>query len=471
MTVTAAPPAANRLRQVAPPRAWWADGAALAALMTIVIVTALWAASGGVTDLVSTGRGVSVTSLARLSGLLAADLLLLQVLTMARIPWVERSFGLDRLARWHRWVGFTSFNLILGHIALVTVGYALTARVGLLPELWQLVWTYPGVLLATAAAGLLTAVAVLSVKAARRRLRYESWHLIHLYAYLGVGLALPHQLWTGTDFIASPAARAYWWGLYLATLGAVLTFRVGLPLWRTVRHRLVVSAVVDESPGVVSIHLRGRDLDRLPVRAGQFFLWRFLDGEGWSRAHPYSLSAPPHRQVLRITVKDLGDGSRAAATLRPGTRAVIEGPYGRLTAALQTRRQVTLLACGIGITPLRALLEDLSYDVGGATLIYRARSEADLTFRAELDTLAERRGARVVYLTGPRAVRQNGTPSWLPDSLGHLSDEDALHWLVPDLSDHDVFICGPDGWTEAARTAVARAGVAREHIHEERFAW
>ena len=216
--------------------------------MSIVIVTALWAGSSGLTDLLSTGQGVSVTSLARLSGLVAADLLLLQVLAMARIPWVERSFGLDRLARWHRWAGFTSFNLMLGHVALVTVGYALTARVGVLPELWRLVWTYPGVLLATAAAGLLSAVAVLSVKAARRRLRYESWHLIHLYAYLGVGLALPHQLWTGTDFIASPAARVYWWGLYLATLGAVLTFRVGLPLWRNVRHRLVVSAVVDEAP-------------------------------------------------------------------------------------------------------------------------------------------------------------------------------------------------------------------------------
>jgi predicted ferric reductase len=470
MTVTASP-AASRVRAVAAPRAWWADGAVCAALASVVVVAALWAADGGLTDLLSTGRGVAVTSLARITGLVAADLLLLQVLAMARIPWVERSFGLDRLARWHRWAGFTSFTLMLGHIVLVTLGYALTAHVGVLSEVWQLVWNYPGMLLATAAAGLLSAVAVLSVKAARRRLRYESWHLIHLYAYVGVGLALPHQLWAGKDFIASPAARAYWWSLYLATLGAVLAFRVVLPLWRTLRHRLVVSAVVDEAPGVVSIHLRGRDLDRLPVRAGQFFVWRFLDSEGWSRAHPYSLSAPPHPRALRITVKDLGDGSRAVASLRPGARAVIEGPYGRLTADLQTRRRVTLLASGIGITPLRALLEDLSYDAGGATLIYRAGSDADLTFRAELDTLAEWRGARVVYLTGRRAVRRDGTTSWLPDSLGQLSDVAALHWLVPDLADQDVFICGPDAWAEAARTAAARAGVPREHIHEERFAW
>jgi predicted ferric reductase len=470
MTTTAdAPP--SRLRSPAAPRLWWADVAAGAGPISIVVVMALWIANGGLSDLVSTGSGVSVTSLGRLLGLVAADLLLLQVLAMARIPWVERSFGQDRIARWHRWAGFTSFNLMLAHIALVTVGYSLTARVGVLPETWTLVRTYPGMLLAAAAAGLLVTVSVLSVRAARRRLRYESWHLIHLYAYLGVGLALPHQLWTGNDFVSSPVARIYWWGLYLATLGAVLAFRVLLPLWRSARHRLVVSDVVEESPGVVSVHLRGRDLDRLPVRAGQFFVWRFLDGPGWSRAHPYSLSAPPHPRVLRVTVKELGDGSRSVASLRPGTRALIEGPYGRLTADVQTRRQVTLLAAGIGITPLRALLEDLAYDVGGATLLYRARSEADLTFRAELDALAERRGARIVYLAGPRAVRQDGSVSWLPASHADLDDVSALRRLVPGIAEHDVFLCGPDGWTDAARRAVSGVGVPRTQIHEERFAW
>ena len=56
----------------------------------------------------------------------------------------------------------------------------------------------------------LVMVVVTSVRAARSRLRYESWHLLHLYAYLGVGLALPHQLWTGQEFLASPAATVFW---------------------------------------------------------------------------------------------------------------------------------------------------------------------------------------------------------------------------------------------------------------------
>ena len=77
------------------------------------------------------------------------------------------------------------------------------ADAGVLHEIWLLVTVYPGMLLATAGTAALIAVVVTSIRAARRRMRYESWHLIHLYAYLGVGLALPHQLWTGADFTAS----------------------------------------------------------------------------------------------------------------------------------------------------------------------------------------------------------------------------------------------------------------------------
>ena len=101
-------------------------------------------------------------------------------------------------------------------------------------------------LLAVAGTACLVMVVVTSIRAARRRLRYESWHLLHLYAYLGVGLALPHQLWTGQEFLASPFATVYWWTLWAAAAGAVLVWRVGLPVVRTLRHGLRVTSVVAE---------------------------------------------------------------------------------------------------------------------------------------------------------------------------------------------------------------------------------
>jgi ferredoxin-NADP reductase len=308
---------------------------------------------------------------------------------------------------------------------------------------------------------------VTSIRAARRRLRYESWHLIHLYAYLGVGLALPHQLWTGTDFIGSTAATAYWWSLYAVSAGGVLVYRVGLPLWRNWSHRLVVSHVMPEGPGLTSVYLTGRRLDKLPVRAGQFFQWRFLDGPGWSRSHPYSLSATPNGQLLRITVKDLGDGSARVAGLKFGTRALIEGPYGKLTGERYTGGPVVLLACGIGVTPLISLLGELPYQPGEATLIYRARNEAEVAFRGELDWFAQQHGVRVVYLLGPRASR----PSWLPAALAHNGDADALRQVAPQIARSHVYVCGPDAWTEAVLDSARRAGVPDGRVHSERFGW
>jgi predicted ferric reductase len=440
---------------------WWPDAIGTAATLSMLVVVALWVHNRGLQQL--TGVASASTSVGRLAGLVSADLLLVQVLLMARVPWIERTYGQDRLARWHRLVGFTSFNLMLAHVVLITVGYAGTDHTDLVTQAWQLVTTYPGMLLATAGLAALVMVVLTSVRAARRRLRYESWHLLHLYAYVGVGLSLPHELWTGTDFVSSGAARAYWWTVYLLTAGSVLVFRLGQPAWRSLYHRLEVERVVPEGPGVVSVHLRGRHLDRLPVRAGQFFLWRFLDGPGWSRAHPYSLSAAPRRNRLRITVKGLGDGSTRVATLRPGTKVIIEGPYGQLIAARRRTSGVTLLACGIGITPLRALLDELPSR--HTVLLYRARSAADLIFRAELDQFAARRGVRVVYLLGPRPAGR----SWLP--AGYRADHQALRHLVPDIARHDVYLCGPDDWMDVAQTAARRAGVPDEHIHLERFTW
>jgi predicted ferric reductase len=438
---------------------WWRDTSLAVAGASVVFVVGLWLKGGALTSFGSAGAGL--TSLGRLAGLLGSDLLLLQVLLLARIPFLERSFGQDTLVRVHRLVGFTSFNLVLGHIALVLIGYSALDHRNAVSETVSVVWTYPGMLLATAGFAALVMVVVTSVRAARATLRYESWHLLHLYAYLGVGLALPHQLWAGGDFIANPLARAFWWTAWGLTAATVVAFRVGVPLVRNLRHRLVVDRVVREAPGVVSVHLRGRGLRALPVRAGQFFVFRFRDGEGWTRGNPYSLSAAPDGRTLRITVKDLGDGSRRLAQLKPGTCVLLEGPYGRLTADARTQRKVAVLTAGIGITPALALLQETDDD---AVIVHRTSKSDDKLFAAELDAL-HNKGIRVVRLAGPRAKR----PSWLPQHAAHLSDSEALYRLVPDLAERDLFICGDAAWVDAAQAA-ARS-LPKEQVHVERFSW
>src|SRR5690606_30532020 len=248
--------------------------AAVAALWaSLLFVTYLWVSGGGVQDLGSWETGLN--SLGRITGLVASDLLLVQVLLIARIPLLERAFGQDRILRQHRIIGFTSFSLMLAHIILNTWGYAGGALTAIPGTFWDLTTTYPGMLLAVAGTACLVMVVVTSVKAARRRLRYESWHLLHLYAYLGAGLALPHQLWTGQQFLDSTAATVFWWTFWALAALAVLVYRIAVPLWRTYHHDLRVTSVVAEGDGVTSVYMKGRAMDRLRADAGQFFIWRF----------------------------------------------------------------------------------------------------------------------------------------------------------------------------------------------------
>jgi ferredoxin-NADP reductase len=311
-------------------------------------------------------------------------------------------------------------------------------------------------------------VVVTSVRSARARLRYETWHLLHLYAYLGVGLALPHQLWTGQDFVGNLAGTVFWWTLYAVAVGCVLGFRVVLPLARSWRHRLVVEEVTRETLGVTSVLVSGRNLDRLGARPGQYLLWRFLGRPGWTRAHPYSLSAAPDGSRLRITAVHVGDGSTGLDHLHPGARVLVEGPYGRLHEGVRSADKVLLMASGIGVTPMRALLEGLPQRPGDIVLVYRVHSTADVLFRDELASLAAERGAQVMTVPGPRI---RGRDSWLPVSAAHLGDVEALVHLVPDVAERDVFLCGNAEWMHHARRAVIGAGAEPERIHVERFVW
>jgi predicted ferric reductase len=454
-------------RRVRPASAWWRDASAIACWASAILAVSLWVSGRGMQSLGSTPSDVLI-SLGRLTGLVAADLLLIQVFLMARVPMIERSYGQDELARRHRLVGFWSFNLMVLHVVVITVGYSLAEHTDVVHEAWTLVTSYAGMLLALAATVALTVVALTSIRVARKALRYESWHLLHLYAYVGVGLSVPHEIWTGADFATSSLARLYWWSSYAVAAGAIVVFRVGMPLWRTLRHGITVTSVIRESPDVVTVRMGGRGLHRLPVQAGQFFIWRFLDGPGWSRGNPYSLSAAPRLDRVQITAKDLGDGSNRLARLRPGTKVLLEGPYGRLTGEHRVGTKVAMLACGIGITPMRALLEDLPYAPGDAVLIYRARSEPDLVFRSDLDQLAKRRGITIHYLTGPRIP---GRSSWLPHEAAAWRDRDALMRLIPGLAAYDVFVCGPDPWMDAAAAAALDAGLPPTQLHQERFTW
>jgi predicted ferric reductase len=400
------------------------------------------------------GLGDYLTGAGRILGLMAGYGVVVLVALMARLPPLERGLGTDRLTRWHAMGGRYVVTIIVAHALLITWGYAVTAHEGLINEAGTLLISYPDVLMATVAGLLFVGIGAVSARAARRRMAYETWYYLHFYTYLAIALAFSHQFADGDSFAGDLKVRIAWAALYLVVAALVVWYRLINPLRSAVRHQFRVVGVRRESADVVSIYIGGRYLDELQAEPGQFFRWRFLSRSLWWSSHPYSLSALPRPDVMRITVKDRGDHSRALRGLQAGTRVVAEGPYGTFTLE-QTGRRVLLLAGGVGITPLRAMFATLPAPV---TLIYRASGPEDVVFADELEAIARDRGARVQYLLGSR------------DRLGRDPlTAGQLNHMVPGLHRHDVYVCGPAGMTDSAIAALKAAGVPRKRIHHESF--
>ncbi|NVN00680.1 ferric reductase-like transmembrane domain-containing protein [Arthrobacter sp. SDTb3-6] len=404
------------------------------------------------------GLGDWLTVAGRITGLLAGYAMVVLIALMSRTPPLERGVGTDRLSRWHAMGGRYAVGLTMAHGLLITWGYAVTSHTNIVHQGVVLVLSYPDVLAATVAGLLLLGIGVVSARATRARLRYETWYYLHFYTYLAVALAFSHQFSTGADFINNLPARILWSALYVAVGVLLLWYRILTPIRQALRHRLRVEHVYAEGPRVVSIVMSGRHLEELETEPGQFFRWRFLTRESWWAANPFSLSAPAAPGGLRITVKDLGEHSHQLIYLKPGTKVAAEGPYGAFTAGLRRRRKVLLLGGGVGITPLRTLFETLEGAPGEVLMMYRASRESDVLFRPELDAIAAARGTRVHYLIG---ARRSGGPN--PLSARRLTA------AVPDLAERDIYLCGPPGMTAEAIRGLRAAGVRPRQIHHESF--
>ncbi|MDB5076612.1 MAG: oxidoreductase [Chloroflexi bacterium] len=425
------------------------------AIANVVVIVWLWLSGGGISAV--HGLGDFNTSVGRVTGLLSAYLALIQVLLLARLPWLERLVGFDRLTVWHRLNGKVCLILVLAHVVFITVGYAAMDKIAIPAEVSRLLDSYPGMVAATIGTGLMIAVVITSLVIVRRRLQYEAWYAVHLTAYAGIALAWVHQVPTGNELTANVAASNYWTALYVVTLALLVFCRLAVPIFHAFWYGMRVAEVTAESPNVVSLRITGRNLNRLKVRPGQFFLWRFLGRGRWWASHPFSLSAAPDGRSLRITVKKVGDFTSRIDEIAPGTRVVAEGPFGVFTDAVRRRNRVLLVAGGIGITPIRAMLEDMSGDLA---FIYRVLRESDLVFRDELDQLARDRGIALHYLVGDH-IGQAGE---------HLMSPAHLRRLVPDIIEREIYVCGPPAMMQFIEKSLRDADVPRKHIHTERFA-
>jgi predicted ferric reductase len=436
------------------------------------LVVAIWTSSAIAVALFLAAHGPSqfgtvaaaVTSVGILCGLVGSNLILIMLVLAARIPLIDRAVGHDRAMKLHRQLGKPALYLLLGHGLVLLIGYALAANVNPLAEIPAL-WALPDIPLAIIGLGLFLVVVVSSLVAVRRRFPYEFWHVIHLLSYVAVAFAIPHQFSEG-GVLAGGFSRYYWIALFVVALGSILIFRFISPLVRSLRHDIRVTEIEVVGPDVVSIHLAGHDLRALGSAGGQFFVWRFWTGKTWWHAHPISLSATPTNSAARITVRALGNGSTELGMLPVGTRVWFEGPYGLFTDAARTSPKLAIVAAGIGVTPVRALLEHSRLAPGEATILLRASSERQSYLWDEMESLARDRAANFYTMVGPRPPRVS---TWLSER-DHVRNV-TLRSTFPDLADSDLYVCGPQAWTDLVVRDARALGLPSHQIHTERFDW
>ncbi|WIX78344.1 ferredoxin--NADP reductase [Amycolatopsis carbonis] len=190
---------------------------------------------------------------------------------------------------------------------------------------------------------------------------------------------------------------------------------------------------------------------------GQFLTLRIPSDRAGSVARCYSLSSAPHEGRVQVTVKRTGFGSGwVCEELCEGAEIEVLPPAEVFVPA-SLDGDFLLFAAGSGITPLMSILKSaLRHGTGQVVLVYANRDEASVIFARQLAELTSRHPDRLTVL------------HWL-ESLQGLPSARTLETLAAPYRRHDAYLCGPEPFMAAARTALTELGVPRERVHVEKF--
>ena len=423
------------------------------------IPVALWAGAAPL-DSRFEGGFRSLTSLAVVCALAGTASFALNLVLGARLRPVERLFGgLERMYRVHRQNGEVAFVLLLAHVVLILASRATISGETALDLLGPGAgWTvFAGLLAFT---GMVVAIVM--------TLLVRIGHELFVYVQRSFGvvfLGATYHVFTTNGALADSQSL----DLYLASLAtagiAAFVYRslLGNLLVRRRKYRVAAVNRLDEFVTEVVMEPRDRPLEFAP---GQFLFVNFREPFGGqfppflrSQFHPFSITSTPDERTLRITVKAVGDYTRALRALERGTEAVVEGPYGSFataSGAASNGREIWI-AGGIGVTPFLSMARSLNGDARDVDFYYCVEHPPEAHFLDELRAIAlERDDFRVTLV--PR------------DTDGFLTAERVAR-EHEDLGAADVLVCGPPAMIESLRRQFDALGMVPERFHAEEFSF
>lgn len=389
-------------------------------------------------------------------GYVTLSILAMEFVLTGRHQLLAPPFATDAILTLHRGMALVALVFAIAHPLLLLPADELAAWLDPVGPNWAGAWAlFVFVLLAVVAVG-------------RRLLRipYVAWRWLHgILALALVGLGLTHALGSGF-LLHDPVTRT---GLAVWMIGwaALLVWtRVARPLAQ-LRRPYRVTGIRPEHGGAVTLILDPEGHGGLRFRAGQFACLTLAESPFLGREHPFCFSGSSQRTPrLELTVKAVGPFTRRAQTVKPGTLAYLDGPFGGTSLDVYPDAdRYFFVAAGIGIAPCVSILRTLA-DRGDRrphTILYGSATWEEATFREDLAELASRLDLKVIHVLAQPPL------GWLGET-GEIGPE-LIERHLPRSGRRVCFVYGPGAMMDAAELALTELGVPLDDVHGERFVW
>jgi predicted ferric reductase len=378
----------------------------------------------------------------------------------ARFRYVTEPWGEDVIYHFHRQISLIAVGLVVVHPLIM---FAVHPELLALPDVNDVPW---GAVFAFISLGALIVLVVTALWRAKLNIRYELWHLGHIgLAVIAVTGGLLHMVgWS--FYLVDPWKRTLWICLTIFWIGLLLYVRIAKPLLM-LRRPYRVSDVRRERGDSTTLVMQPDGHPGFRFRPGQFG-WLTLWGSPFKiTGHPFSFSSSAEAADGRVemTIRNLGDFTRAIPDVPAGQRVYLDGPYGAFTIGNPADMHV-LIAGGVGITPMVSMIRTLADrgDTRPVILLYGSKDWESITFREELEALKARLNLTVVH------VLPDPPAGWTGES-GYITAEMFKRHLPPPYADHEYFICGPGVMMDAIEKVLGELGVPLSKYHSERYSF